>query len=349
MKKLLGILLMSLVILLACGEEVEKNDTFTIGLLVTLTGPAAIHGTHVAMGAEKAVAEINSEGGNLRLVIEDNMNQPKEGINAYRKVALQRPDLIFTTMSGASATAIPLAVEEDIPVVTSLTYADFREYDNVYQYFQTTEDLTSIASDFFKDQGITEIGLLSSNIEAGHALMNIAREKFEGDGLEIVGEEFYTPDDPDQKTQIFKLADKEPQAIYVFDLRPDRVVKQIKDQYDGLIVFSDTPVSTNLFKTIEDLDGVYAAAHEFMIKGTEENSRFEELFEGKDANPEAGMGYDVVHLVWNAVKDGGEIPGAITELGEFKGLSGIVDLDSSRKPSIPIKMVLIKDKELVLV
>jgi ABC-type branched-subunit amino acid transport system substrate-binding protein len=202
---------------------------------------------------------------------------------------------------------------------------------------------------FFKDQGITEIGLLSSNIEAGHALMNIAREKFEGDGLEIVGEEFYTPDDPDQKTQIFKLADKEPQAIYVFDLRPDRVVKQIKDQYDGLIVFSDTPVSTNLFKTIEDLDGVYAAAHEFMIKGTEENSRFEELFEGKDANPEAGMGYDVVHLVWNAVKDGGEIPGAITELGEFKGLSGIVDLDSSRKPSIPIKMVLIKDKELVLV
>jgi hypothetical protein len=52
-------------------------------------------------------------------------------------------------MSGASATAIPLAVEEDIPVVTSLTYADFREYDNVYQYFQTTEDLTSIASDFF--------------------------------------------------------------------------------------------------------------------------------------------------------------------------------------------------------
>ncbi len=338
----LGIVL----VMIACAPQTENSEGLTIGLLVTLTGPAAIHGTHVAMGAEKAVEELNAQGAGITLLIEDNKNQPKEGITAYQK--LKSADIIFTTMSGASASVIPLVQEDNKPVVTSLTYADFQEYDNVYQYFQTTQDLTTLAAEFFKEKGIEKVGLLSTNIEAGHALMDIAEKKFVEEGVSIVGIEYYTAGDPDQKTQILKLVDKEPDAIYVFDLRPDLIVKQIKDQYNGKIVFTDVPVATNLHKTIDELDGVYAAAQLYMIEGTEQNVKFEELFGSQDGNAEAGFGYDVINLIWKASQNG-ELPGSILDLKEFTGLAGTIDLDLSRKPTIPVKMVLIKDKKLELI
>ncbi len=343
------IILLCVLVLAGCAPLAQESDeTLTIGLLATLSGPAAVHGTHVVIGAEKAVEELNAEGADIKLIVEDNKNQPKEGISGYHRISLEQPDVIFTTMSGASATLLPLAQEDGIPVVTSLTYADFRKYDNVYQYFQTTEDLTSLAANFFTEKGISRVGLLSTNIEAGHALMDIAREKFKDEGLEIVGEEFYAADSVEHRTQILKLADKGPEAIYVFDLRPDKVAKQIKERYDGVVVFSDTPVSTNLFKTIDDLDGVYAAAQLYMIEGTEENEQFQSLFGDVDGNAEAGMGYDVIHLIWEAHQKG-ELPESVDALETFTGLSGEIDLRESRKPSIPIKMVLIKDKTLVLV
>jgi ABC-type branched-subunit amino acid transport system substrate-binding protein len=325
------------------GEIKQVNgDVFTIGLLATLTGPAAVHGTHVVLGAEKAVEELNANGINVKLVVEDNQNDPKVALNAYQKLLLSDPDVIFTTMSGASAAIIPLAQEAGIPVVTSLTYADFREYNHVYQYFQTTEDLTEIASAFFVEENIERVGLLARNIEAGHALMDVAQKKFVEEGIEIVGLEYY--ESGDVRTPIMKLVEKGVDAFYVFDLRPDKVVDQIKEQYDGVVVFTDTPVATNLHKTYPGFEGVYAAAQQYMISGTDEHDQFESLF--VDANAEAGMGYDVVHLIFEAHALG-EFPESIISLETFSGLNGAVDLSSSRKPSIPIQMVLIEGGELV--
>ena len=325
-------------------KQVGGEDVFTIGLLATLTGPAAVHGTHVVLGAEKAVEELNANGVQVQLVVEDNQNDPKVALNAYQKLLIDDPDVIFTTMSGASTAIIPLAEAEGIPVVTSLTYADFREYNNVYQYFQTTEDLTDIASDFFVEKNIERVGLLATNIEAGHALMDVAQEKFARDGITVVGLEYY--ESGDSRTPIMKLVEKGVDALYVFDLRPDTVVDHIKEQYDGTIVFTDTPVATNLHKTYPGFEGVYAAAQQYMIRGTSENEQFESLFEGDDANAEAGMGYDVVHLIEEA-RSLGAFPDAMSTLGSFSGLNGVVDLSSSRKPNIPIQMVLIQDGELV--
>ncbi len=354
MKKAWILLVVGLLLMSGCTvqkrDDVQNKEGLTIGLLATLTGPAAMHGTHVVMGAEKAVAELNARGANIELLVEDNKNNPKEALTAYHAMMAQenKPDIIFTTMSGASAAIIPLAQEAGIPVVTSLTYADFQKYDNVYQYFQTTEDLAQLATDFFKEENIGKVGLLYANIEAGKALMDVAQPKFEAEGIQIVGEEYYEMSDPDRRTQVLKLVDKQPDAIYVFDLRPDQVVDQIKEQFEGVIVFTDTPVATNLHKTYPGLEGVYTAAQLYMIDGTEQNKKFVKLFPGKDPNAEAGMGYDVINLIWQA-HEIGVLPGAVTDLGEFNGLTGLIDLTTSRKPSITVKMAKIENKQLVLV
>ncbi len=342
-KKVITVLLV--VFLVGCAAPVDDGEELKIGLLATLSGPAAVHGEHVVMGAEKAVAELNEEGKNVVLVVEDNKNDPKTAIDGYRKILLKEPDVIFTTMSGASSAIIPLAEREGIPVVTSLTYADFREYDNVYQYFQTTEYLTEMAADFFIEEEVSKVGLLSSNIEAGHALMKMAEKVFVMKGLEVVAVEYYDPSQVDQRTEVLKVAEKSPDAIYVFDLRPDQIVTQIKAHYEGMIVFTDTPVATNLYK-LKEMDGTYAAAQKYMISGTGENRKSDTLFEGKKANAEAGMGYDVVYLL----AEGFDIetwPHSVLKLGLFEGLAGEVDLSLSRKPEIEMRMVKIVDGMLV--
>lgn len=323
----------------------QQNKTVTIGLLATLTGPASVHGTHVLIGAEKAVEELKAQGAAINLVIEDNKNDPKEAITAYHRLLQQKPDVIFTTMSGASATIIPLAQDAGIPIITSLTYADFQKYDRVFQYFQTPETLSTIASDFFKKKNITKVALLSQNIEAGHALMDIAQKKFEEQGISITGLEYYLPTDTDHKTVITKLAASKPEAMYVFDLRPDTIVKEIKNQFDGVIVFTDTPLATNQHKTISDLDGVYAAAQDYMINSTASYQKFTELFAGKDPNAEAGYGYDVIHLIWQAHLQG-DLPDSILKLKQFNGIVGNITLDS-RRPYLQMQMVQIKNKELL--
>ena len=271
-------------------------------------------------------------------------------------------------MSGSTKAIVPLAVEAGIPVLTSLTYADFRDYDTVYQYFQTTEDLAEIAAKFFAEKNISKIGLLALNIEAGHALMDITKPKFEKEGIEVVGLEYYMPEDIDHRTQILKLAENSPEAIYVFDLRPDKIVKELKEQFNGIIVFTDTPIATNQHKTIPELEGVYAASQFYMIEGTEENKKFNELFgDIKESssnnnksnssnlkagvNAEAGFGYDVVYLIWKAYQNVDKqttLADSITELKTFKGLAGEINLSSSHKPSIPVKMVKITNKKLMV-
>lgn len=356
MKKITAfVLLIIFFLIISCTNEKQdainnsenENNVFTIGVLATLTGPAAVHGTNVVIGAEKAVQDLTAQGVTITLVIEDNKNDPKEAITAYHNLVQKKPDVIFTTMSGASATIIPLSAEAKIPVITSLTYADFQQYNNVYQYFQTPDTLTNIAIDFFKKKGITKVALLAQNIEAGHALMDIAQKKFSQNSITTTSIEYYLPTDSDHRTVITKVAAENPEAVYVFDLRPDTIVKELKEQYAGVIVFTDTPIATNQHKTIPDLEGVYAAAPLFMIESTEQSEKFNELFPGKDANAEAGYGYDVVNLIWEAHLKG-VLPGSILSIGTFDGLTGTINVGASRRPLIEMKMVKIENKKLVL-
>ncbi len=358
-KRLQILSLMVVMALIIVGCTNQQNDVrqegqeqeLRIGVLATLSGGAAVHGTHVVIGAKEAAKELHEQGIEVTLIVEDNKNNPKEAVNAFHAIMSQNPDVIFTTMSGASAAIIPLAKEKGIPVVTSLTYADFQNYENVFQYFQTTEDLAKIAIDFFVNQEVGSVGLLALDIEAGHALMDIVEPAFVKEGIEVVGLEYFDGAAIDARTQILKLVEKKPEAIYVFDLRPDRIIGQINEQYEGMVVFTDTPVATNQHKIIAELDGVYIAAQEYMIPRTVENKRFDDLFSAVDGNAEAGMGYDVVHLIGEAYVTGGnsvkEFPASIQALQSYEGLAGKVDVGESRKPSIPIRMVQIKDKTLV--
>ena len=71
----------------AAGGEAAEGETFKIGVIGPLTGPAAAYGIAVQNGADLAVKEINAAGGVNGFMLESNAqddeHDAQKSVNAY--------------------------------------------------------------------------------------------------------------------------------------------------------------------------------------------------------------------------------------------------------------------------
>ena len=76
--------------------SVVVNQPIIIGVSTDITGPAAWAGQDYLDGLNIALEEINNEGGvngrPIQLIVEDNKNLPKEGVNVFRALQARDPD-----------------------------------------------------------------------------------------------------------------------------------------------------------------------------------------------------------------------------------------------------------------
>ena len=62
-------------------EKIKGIDIVKAGELIV--SDLAENGARLTLFSEKAVEELNAQGKNIRLVIEDNKNNPKEALSGY--------------------------------------------------------------------------------------------------------------------------------------------------------------------------------------------------------------------------------------------------------------------------
>ena len=199
------------------------DDKITFGQSAAFSGPAWELGTNMQLGILAAFQEANEAGGvngrELDLVALDDAYEPEAAIaNTFELIEENQVfALIGAVGTPTSRSAVPVALDADVPYVAPFTGAAFlREttYRNVVNlrasYFQETEEMVARLTE---DLGIERIAVLYQDDSFGLAGLNGATRALSRRDMEPVSVGFYPRNTLAVKSAILKIRDDEPEAV----------------------------------------------------------------------------------------------------------------------------------------
>ncbi len=336
-----------------------ESQSVRIGISAAISGPASFIGDDFVYGLELAKKEINEYGGinnkKIELIIEDNKNNAKEGISAYRKLALGETDLIVSSMSVSTVPIIPLVTEDNRPLFSAFVYADIvSDNDLVSRYFfLARDDVTATLKDM-EANTIKSVGVLYLKTEYGQANFNAFKKEAGKYGVTTIYPEEFLGEGNDYLTPLQKIIEQKPDAIYVIGIRTTPIISQLKSINTESVIYTNVlPVSSGYVYSNPDIyNNVHLTSPSIAIPGTDEYASFTEKLSSQSTQPKSiphtAIGYDVLHIIKSVLEKNPD-PQQFTEtfqrLGEFRGANGTVHINS-RDVGIELFPVVFKNGKL---
>lgn len=367
----------------ACAGTPSSTPTITpagtlrIGAIYNLTGAQASLDAPSANGAKLAVKEINDAGGvlgqTLELVLADGKTDPAAIGNSATQMVETNKVLAMIGFSDTDQVlaAAPIAAKGKIAFVTSgatspklpaqvpdwLFMACFG--DNVQaaagaEYAWNTLKLK------------TSYLLIDKGMEYTLLLGKYFKQRFTELGGTIALEDTYQTGDKDFSAQITKLKalSTPPDLVYIASGPDDvgTIVKQFRDGGVSQPIMGGDGYDTPLLVQIAGAgaEKVYFTTHSLMDAqgGTDAVKKFiaayKAMFNTDPENAFAGLGYDTVKLVADAIKRAGKadttaIRDAIQATTGLAGVTGTITFQpGSRIPQKGVTIVLVKDGKFTL-
>ena len=236
---------------LACGEG---DDTYTIGVMESLTGPGETYGQVAVNAKQLAVAEINAAGGingrMLELIVEDSKCSAQDSITAYNKLTdVDGVKIILgTSCSGAMLGAAPLAEEDGVVLFSGLaTNPDIANAgDYIFRTAMSDLQLGIDTGNVLWADGIRNLATMTETTDYAEGVRRTTVDQFERRGGAVVAEERYGSDVTDFRSQLTKLINANPDAIHIAaqsEASGGTIVKQIRELgYEGPLYSEIVPV-----------------------------------------------------------------------------------------------------------
>jgi branched-chain amino acid transport system substrate-binding protein len=348
-----------------------------IGAIYNLTGAQASLDSPSANGAKLAVKEINDAGGvlgsKLELVLYDGKTDAATIGNAATQLA--ESDKVVT-MLGFSDTdmvlaAAPIAAKAGIPFITSgATSPKLPDQVPDYLFMACFGDNVQAAAGaeyaYNTLKAKTTYLLIDKGMEYTLLLGKYFKERFTELGGQIVLEDTYQTGDKDFSAQITKVKalGTMPDMLYIASGPDDvgTIVKQFRDAgIDKPIVGGDgydTPLLVQIAG--KGAENTYFTTHSLMDAqlGTDAVKKFISAYQAEFKNPPenafAGLGYDAVKLVADAIKRAGSadpkaIRDALQNTKDLPGVTGTITFQpGSRIPQKGVTIILVKDGKFTL-
>ena len=248
------------------AEDITPSDSsegtpIKIGSLQDLSGSASEAGRANAWGAEYAVKQINENGGingrMLEITTLDIKNDVQEGINAYRLLIDEHKvdAIIGPPLSNPALAWVDLSTEDKIPVVGH--FMDERcttneESGKPYPFMFLAEPGCAQQSYSIAKYGVEDLNLktFATFYNAGlsyavqHALPFV--EYVKSKGCEVVAEETFQTGDVDYRAQAIKIAEANPDAVFICNYAADNALcyDYLREAgYEGVILGNNTFLS----------------------------------------------------------------------------------------------------------
>lgn len=353
-----------------CAKAGSSNE-IKIGVVLPLTGEIATYGQSSKNALDLLQEQVNKAGGvlgkNIKLVYEDDENQPTKSTNAITKlIDSEKVSAIIGSVSSGACIAIgPIATKNKIPMITPTATSEKVTTDGGEYVFRScyidsfqgmvvakyaAEDLKAKKAAIFYDLG--------SDYSKG--LADTFEKVFKEKGGTIVAKEAYNTTDKDFKAQLTKIKGLDPEVIFLPEYY--NAVGLIATQARALgikavLMGADGWDSDKLVEVGGDaINGGYFSNHYSPDDTAKEVVDFIKSYKakyGENKTPDAlaVLAYDAGKILFEAIKnanstDGAKIKDAL-KATNLSVVAGNITFDSNRNPikgAVIIKMEAGKQK-----
>ena len=322
-------------------------DPVRIGVLLPLSGGAALAGTEIIEGVRFAADEANARGGVLgrpiQLLVEDDEGSPTKGASAARKLVESEKVVAISGsyVSGVTLAETRITRANKIPMVsagsTAVAVTDANTPGDLW-FFRafpgSDEQGDQSAEDIIKRLHGKRIAIIHDVSDYGASLARQMTAVAARDGVPIVANQSYNSNEQDFYSLLTQVQEAKPDTIYVAGLQDAgaMILRQagelgIKAQFVG-----SGSMMTDKFIELTGPASEGFAVSSMYEPGTPNpvghdfGQRFRAKF-GKDADVYSALGFDSMNVIIEAIRragstDGVAIRNALLTLGDFPLVEG---------------------------
>jgi branched-chain amino acid transport system substrate-binding protein len=354
------------VVMLKTRQE-QRPHELTIGAILPMTGSASGYGKWMQRGIDLAVEDVNAGGGvrgrQLSVIVEDSKSDNRAGVDAANKlITVDKVPALEVALTGVTKSVIPLAERNSVIVITSATAPGLTD-DSKYLFRNATNirnEVDKMIRACIGVLGIKRVSVISVNNPVGPWVNEYFKREFETAGGQVPNTELFQPDTTDFRTQLEKLRQGNPDALYILGFQQTGLImKQARElgiqcQFLGITDF-ELPEVLKIAGNAADGAIYTKAAYDPKSEDLNVASYVKKYTERYGEAPEvySATVYDATRLIALAFEKAGDAPDAIREyiltIKDYPGASGVTTFMPNRDVSKPVQLKKIVGTEYVLV
>lgn len=317
----------------ALAQTYAAGEDYTLGVILSSTGPLAVLGQLEIKGAQLRADQINAAGGinghKIKLDVFDNKSDPQTTVSGARGLLTKKiVGLIGPESTALGTGVIPLVNAAKIPNVSLQGGIDLTgDHGYVFGIQITGSVIVKATIAHFKARGIKKIGYLSTSDALGQAGDRFGLPLFQEGGIEIVGgKQTIDPAGSDYSTQLAAVRSAGAEAVFLWGTGAPAIIAakgfkaqrmpgnlfllnltiaQITAMGDAAEVVRVAQTKANVHDQITPDDPVYARMKPFIEAATKANVPIDTF---------SSAGYGAVVVFEDAIRKVGPNPQKIFEL-----------------------------------
>lgn len=339
-----------------------SQEKIKIGFFGPTTERFAGLGLDAKKGADLAVSQADAGGGidgkKIELVAYDDRGNRTEAVAVARKLVEQ--DKVLAIVSGSlsltSIAAAPIISESKIPMVAAYSNAVGVVKGNDYVFrWASVADVQGwvMAHHAVQERKYKRFALLMQDEEYGRGIINGAEKGLAKLGGEVVYKKTFSPSEREFRAMMAQIKELDVDAVLMSGLGPPLTAAGRQGYELGVFPKAQFYVGCDLneidwFRGIGEYGDGTIGTLEFITPTDNRITKdfmaaYEKQYNEQIITHEAGLTYDAVRLVIDAIKRGGATPEgirkALTETKSFMNLSGVnVAYTELREPMLPIAL-----------
>ncbi len=316
------------------------DDKLKVGLMFTLSGPAAVLGEHGRDGFLQAVDKLGGKLGGMdtEIIVIDDERKPDVAVNKAKEL-VERDEVDFVVgpifSNILQAIMKPATEGGAILISPNAGTSNFAGSECNKNFFVTSyqnDQVHEVLGKYAQDKGYKRMFLMAPNYQAGKDAIAGVKHSFKG---EVVNEAFTPLGNMDFSAELAQIAAEQPDAVYAF--MPGGMGVNLVKQYrqaglEGIPFLSAFTVDESTLPAQKDAAvGFFGGSNWAPNTDNPQNKEFVAGFEAKTGRVPATyamQSYDAAMLIDSAVKAvGGDLSDkdaliAALEKADFQSLRG---------------------------